>query len=500
MFNTAGDTGANTIGKSVWVYVSFTYDGTTKIHYHNGTFVRDDTGGSGPLSATVSSAPVTIGAREGGGQNFAGTLDEIRISDITHSADWISTEYNNQNDTASFLYAGTEEATSGSANYEWVELYNKGNTAVDLTGWYLTDNDGYKFDISGAGSILSGGYLVCHLGEGGTNSTTNVYGYIDYETAITIQPDATAGKDVHIDSSLGILNMGTSTTMTATNASSLYIRPLVQFDLASLPSGNIKDAKFWLYRSGGHASTGATVSLYRLTQSWTEGDGSVNSGANWATYDGTNSWTTNGGDYDPTSHDTKTIVAGTDAWYGWNVSGLVDDWEDGTYSNYGMLLKGNDGSEYQYFISSDNTDSSKYPMLIVNMTTTDPMLENSDDLSLVNDNSVVIDYVAWGEDPGSDDATAVIWSQWTDGAYVDSSELLENETLGRDKDSTDTNSVSDWENATSDKADAYGVNATAVTQGSQNIDFIIPEFDEITIPIFMMLIIVAVWRKKRTRK
>jgi hypothetical protein len=449
-----------------------------------------------------------IGDYPGQTEQVDGILDEIRLSSAPRSWDWINVTYNNINDTGSFLFTGSEEtppstSTEIADGREWVELYNKGNTPVDLTGWYLTDNDGFKFDISGAGSIPAGGYLVCHLGQGGTNSSTDVYGYIDYESTFTIQPDATAGKDVYLDSSVGILNMGTSTTMNVYNVSSVYKRPLIQFDLSGLPTGYIKNAKVWLYRSSGHATTGATVSLYRMIQSWTEGTGQVNSGANWGTYDGTNSWGTSGGDYDSTSYDMKTIVAGTNAWYFWNVTDLVSEWKDRTYSNYGMIFEGNDGSESHNLVSSDNSDSSLHPKLIVNMTTTSPMLGNSDDLSLVNDGSVVIDYVAWGADPGSDDDTAVQWNQWTDGEYVDTSDLLENQTIGRDKDSNDTNLPADWEDG-SGNADPFGIDRSTEngsTPNAQNIDFIIPEFEDIILPIiFIMILVAAVSRKRRRKK
>jgi hypothetical protein len=117
------------------------------------------------------------------GNKFIGFIDEVRFSDTSRSTDWINASYNNQNDTASFLYAGSEESTSGlgtqsTSNFEWVELFNGGEIAINLTGWYLTDNDGNTFDLSGAGIIPVGGYLVCHLGESGTNSTTDVYGSI----------------------------------------------------------------------------------------------------------------------------------------------------------------------------------------------------------------------------------------------------------------------------------------------------------------------------------
>jgi hypothetical protein len=94
----------------------------------------------------------------------------------------------------------------------------------------------------------------------------------------------------------------------------------------------------------------------------------------------------------------------------------------------------------------------------------------------------------------------VAWGQWTNGEYVDSSQFTENQTLGRDKDSTDTNSPSDWENTTTEQGDPYGVNASAPTEGSQNIDFIIPEFSEIAMPIVTMVMIFTIWKRKRNLK
>jgi hypothetical protein len=246
-----------------------------------------------------------------------GTLDEIRISRIGRSWDWINATYNNVNDTASFISVGSEETPSSpsasdtTSYYEWVELYNPGSSAVDLDGWTLNDNDGNTFNLSGAGSIPSGGYLVCHFGQSGTNSTTNLYG------AIT----TTSG-----------------TTLT--------------------------------------------------------------------------------------------------------------------------------------------------------------MLENSDDLMLVDSYDIIIDYVVWGADAGSDDDKPSAWGQWTAGEYVDTSSLAENETIGRDKDSTDTDLPADWEDSGTGKADAYGVNATSATQGSQNLTVVIPEFSGGFIPLFGFLIMAVVIRKK----
>ena len=60
---------------------------------------------------------------------------------------------------------------------QWIELYNRGASAVDLTGWKISGRDG----VSGAAaralpstSLAAGGYLVLHLTTG-TNSGSDYY-------------------------------------------------------------------------------------------------------------------------------------------------------------------------------------------------------------------------------------------------------------------------------------------------------------------------------------
>ncbi|WP_455393067.1 lamin tail domain-containing protein [[Eubacterium] cellulosolvens] len=190
-----------------------------------------------------------------------------------------------------------------SAGNEWVELYNSEPFPVNLTGWYLTDNDGNFFNLSGAVNISAGGFLVCHLGQSGINSSTDVYGPIINEFA--------------------------------------------------------------------------------------------NSKA---------------------------------------------------------------------------------------------MLENNDDLALWNDAWTIIDYVAWGGDAGPDDDLAAAADEWPEGEFVDTSELLVNETIGRDWNSTDTNDPSDWEND-DNYADPFGMNATLATPGDQNYNFNIPEYQVFTLPLILMALV-----------
>ncbi len=56
-----------------------------------------------------------------------------------------------------------------SASNEWIELYNDGSSAVDLTGWRLADNNNLSITLSG--SLSAGAYAVLERGENAVPST-----------------------------------------------------------------------------------------------------------------------------------------------------------------------------------------------------------------------------------------------------------------------------------------------------------------------------------------
>src|SRR3984893_2996364 len=92
----------------VWSHIVVTASGTTVTHYLNGS-----TNGSGTL--TAASAPVNgtdnvyIGTRSDFVTMFKGKMDEVRISNVALTADWIKTEYNNQSSPSTFYSVGTEK-------------------------------------------------------------------------------------------------------------------------------------------------------------------------------------------------------------------------------------------------------------------------------------------------------------------------------------------------------------------------------------------------------
>ncbi|MHA2274347.1 MAG: DUF2341 domain-containing protein, partial [Candidatus Kariarchaeaceae archaeon] len=101
------------IQNNEWNSLAFTWDGTiTSNHmvgYKDGSIVN--TRSTGSSTYTIYSTPydVYLGITGYSGNDVGGYLDEIRISNIVRSPDWLATEYNNQIDPTSYITTQSEE-------------------------------------------------------------------------------------------------------------------------------------------------------------------------------------------------------------------------------------------------------------------------------------------------------------------------------------------------------------------------------------------------------
>jgi hypothetical protein len=115
-------TDTSAISTGVWYYISTTADGSTLRLYQNGSSVGTPVSYNG----TLKSFPYTlVGAKPADGSNVAsgiapgywdGSMDEVRISKSARSSDWILSEYNNQNDPATFYAIGSQTAIGGGSS------------------------------------------------------------------------------------------------------------------------------------------------------------------------------------------------------------------------------------------------------------------------------------------------------------------------------------------------------------------------------------------------
>jgi hypothetical protein len=76
--------------------------------YVDGVLDSSATSGTGPASKTNA---LNVGQYGGGGYNYSGLMDELRISNAVRSADWIATQFNNQSSPSTFY---TTSLTVGS--------------------------------------------------------------------------------------------------------------------------------------------------------------------------------------------------------------------------------------------------------------------------------------------------------------------------------------------------------------------------------------------------
>ena len=134
-------------------------------------------------------------------------------------------------------------------------------------------------------------------------------------------------------------------------------RLLIEFDLSAIPpTRTVVDAKLRLYETSSVA--GQTISLYRLTNSWIE------SQMNWTQRDTVNRWITAGGDYNATpvasfapnvANQYREII----------VTELAQNWVNGTFSNYGLLLRSSGAIGEVKFASRESLTTTQLPELCI---------------------------------------------------------------------------------------------------------------------------------------
>ncbi|MFM2330638.1 MAG: hypothetical protein RLZZ26_145 [Candidatus Parcubacteria bacterium] len=133
-----------------WEYLTGTYDGATIRLYQNGVQLGTT---ASTKNIGTNTRPLGIGWNtEASGNAFKGTIDEARVSNIARSADWITTEYNNQASPNAF-YSYSGEGVNIRANTVAGVKVRTGSPATD---WYNTAW-GYRKKITVNPQYVGGG-------------------------------------------------------------------------------------------------------------------------------------------------------------------------------------------------------------------------------------------------------------------------------------------------------------------------------------------------------
>ncbi len=104
-------TGSHTLSTGTWYYLAATYDSSSGLVGYVNAASDGTASANGALNTTVIVS--RIGSDPFGSTRFwNGSIDEAHLSSVARSADWITTEYNNQVAPSTFETFGSEVALS----------------------------------------------------------------------------------------------------------------------------------------------------------------------------------------------------------------------------------------------------------------------------------------------------------------------------------------------------------------------------------------------------
>lgn len=376
-----------------------------------------------------------------------------------------------------------------STGRDYIEIYNPTVSSVSLTGYVIQDGSGDgisggftipQYDTDGDGAvddnltIPAGEYLVIYLDDGGSTGSDD-YSWDDGDYA-----------ELHINFESGTDNLGTSDSLSLCSA--------------ACASGTIKDFIAWGADPGTDDATAVAAGIwddgdYINTSAVTAGESigrdkdstDINQPADWADHGGADAVGTTQGvrnigsvvinevSYKNSTADWVELYNPTDTALDLDSFCLSLD-DGGTCYNFPDGLQRIPAGEYliiRFGVGTDDLSWSDGDIAVIYTCGSDScaggelssLSDTSQAISLYNsdttrNNTTIVDFVAYGADPGTNDTDAVAAGLWTDGAFV-SVAVAAGETIGRDKNSTDTNTTSDW-------AGTGGVDATQATYGYRN--------------------------------
>jgi hypothetical protein len=182
---------------------------------------------------------------------------------------------------------------------------------------------------------------------------------------VTLNPSA----DTLLNANQTTTNYGSSTSFYVgeDNAGSGVWRSLIKFDLSSYADATVNSATLRLHVKSDRSSNARAIRCYKVKRDWVESE------ATWNIYSTGNSWGTAGcadttNDREASDMGAVTLANNESGWIEITLTASeVEEWLDGTDSNYGMLLKNDteNNDAYQYESSEDATYP---PELVLNYT------------------------------------------------------------------------------------------------------------------------------------
>lgn len=290
--------------------------------------------------------------------------------------------------------SGTEYASTATDTQALTSVGQTINWDVtsDVVGFYNSTYPNYGWWVGPLSGFVNDSLKTFYSSDYGTPASRPQL-IIEYEIVqdITLAPVA----DTYINQASPTFNYGESSQIAlGFDAASQGVRGMIKFDLSAIPSdAYIISALLRVYCESELNSTDRTLFVYRFLVEWFEGvsNGAAPGGGQDATTwnhrnaNGSVAWASGAGGgsagngVESASPETGSVsITGTGAYFDVNVAVDVQNFVDGTHTNYGWWLRGNAIASSAKFLSSSESATEAFrPQLIIEYSSNTVTLEGT---------------------------------------------------------------------------------------------------------------------------
>jgi RHS repeat-associated protein len=237
---------------------------------------------------------------------------------------------------------------------------------VDSSGTPAGYSDAVRFDLQDSGE---GWRLTMTADHDWLTDPARVYP-VRIDPTITAQPAAVDCWLNQADPATPFCGAGSSYVRVGVDGAGKRRRGLLRFGLDAIPANaTVTSGQLSLHVDPAQTTRVAAAEYVarRVTRSWT-------GAATWNSYDGSRAWASPGGDYAGSTMPGISINGSTSGYRHFDLTGMVDDWVQGSQPNHGALVKQRfeDVDSAVGFYSSDASEQNRWPRLTVSYTEPTP--------------------------------------------------------------------------------------------------------------------------------
>ena len=184
------------------------------------------------------------------------------------------------------------------------------------------------------------------------------------------QPDETDGVDTFINNDAATTNYGTAVQMWCKNRIGDWYKPMMRWDISSIPSNaTCDDANLVLSIDDRVGTTNGIIDIHRMLEAWVETE------ATWNIYATSNNWNTSGAEDGTNDYESGTILAtatntgdtGTTTQWDFTASEIDTDISNGSL-DIGLYMRSTGNPNSHKYATSGSSTSGDRPVLTINYT------------------------------------------------------------------------------------------------------------------------------------